>query len=107
MPQTVEMRLTIPAELGPEAEVVEELRPRAAAAVASLAAERQRAGQRVYGRRAVLQQAWWGGRRAWSHDGTCDRGSPRVAVHDEPRRRADLGYGRTMASITASIASRP
>jgi putative transposase len=59
MPQVVEMRLTIPAELGPEAEVLEELRQRVTTAVASIARERQRTGQRVYGRRAVLQQAWW------------------------------------------------
>jgi hypothetical protein len=29
------------------------------AAELSIAAERQRTGQRVYGRRAVLRQAWW------------------------------------------------
>lgn len=39
-----------------EAEVLEELRQRVAAAVAAIGAERQR----VYGRRAVLQQPWWG-----------------------------------------------
>ena len=60
MPEVVEMRLTIPAELGPEADVLEELRQRVAAAVAAIGAERQRTGQRVYGRRAVLQQPWWG-----------------------------------------------
>jgi hypothetical protein len=60
MPDAVEMRLAIPAELGPEADVLEELRQRVAAAVAATGAERQRTGQRVYGRRAVLQQSWWG-----------------------------------------------
>jgi hypothetical protein len=50
------LRLTISAELGPKAAVLEELRQRVAAAEAALAAERQRTGQRVYGRRAVLQQ---------------------------------------------------
>jgi putative transposase len=59
MPEAVEMRLTIPPELGPEAEILEDLRDRVAAAVASIAAERQRTGQRVVGRRAVLRQAWW------------------------------------------------
>ena len=58
MPDAVEMRLTIPAELGPEADVLEELRQRVAVAVTAIAAERQRTGQRVYGRRAVLQQPW-------------------------------------------------
>jgi len=60
MPEAAELRLAIPAELGPEGDVLEELRQRVAAAVASIGAERQRAGQRVYGRRAVLQQPWWG-----------------------------------------------
>ena len=58
MPEAVELRLTIPPELGPEAEVREELRQRVAAAEASIAAERARTGQRVYGRRAVLRQSW-------------------------------------------------
>jgi hypothetical protein len=52
------LRLTISAELGPKAAVLDELRQRVAAAEAALAAERQRTGQRVYGRRAVLQQSW-------------------------------------------------
>jgi hypothetical protein len=60
MPDAVELRLTVPAELGPEADVLEELRQRVAAAVAAIGAERKRTGQRVYGRRAVLQQPWWG-----------------------------------------------
>jgi len=60
MPNAVEMRLTIPPELGPAADVLEELRQRVAAAVASIGAERMRVGGRVYGRRAVLQQPWWG-----------------------------------------------
>jgi len=59
MPEAVELRLTVPAELGPEADVLAELRQRVAATEAALAAERQRTGKRVYGRRAVLQQLWW------------------------------------------------
>jgi hypothetical protein len=58
MPEAVEMRLTIPPELGPEAEVLEDLRERVTTAVASLASQRQRTGQRVLGRRAVLRQSW-------------------------------------------------
>jgi len=54
MPDAVELRLSIPPELGPEAEMLEDLRQRVAAVEASLAAERQRTGRRVYGRRAVL-----------------------------------------------------
>jgi REP element-mobilizing transposase RayT len=59
MPEAVELRLTIPAELGPEAEVLAELRQRVAATEAEMAAARQRTGSRVHGRRAVLHQAWW------------------------------------------------
>jgi len=59
MPESVELPLTIPAELGPAGEVLAELRHRVAAAETALASERQRAGTRVYGRRAVLRQSWW------------------------------------------------
>jgi putative transposase len=59
MPEAVELRLAIPAELGPEAEVLAELRHRVAAIETALAAERQRAGTSVYGRRAVLKQSCW------------------------------------------------
>jgi hypothetical protein len=56
MPDAVELRLRIPPELGPEAEVLEDLRQRVATVEASLAADRQRTGRRIYGRRAVLRQ---------------------------------------------------
>ena len=69
MPETVELRLTIPSELGPEADVLEEVRQGVATVEETMTSERQRTGQRVYGRRAVLQQSW--------------RGQPRSA---EPRR---------------------
>jgi hypothetical protein len=58
MPDRVEMRLSIPPELGPEAEVIAELRQRVQAFEEAIAAERQRTGRRVYGRRAVLAQSW-------------------------------------------------
>ena len=60
MPEEVGMRLTIPAELGPEAEVLAELRERVQAVEAEHEAERRRTGRRVLGRRAVLQQSWRG-----------------------------------------------
>jgi putative transposase len=60
MPEAVEMRLTIPPELGPEADVLDELRRRVTEVEDALAAERQRTGRRVFGRRAVLQQSWHG-----------------------------------------------
>jgi len=58
MPETVELQLAIPPELGPAAEVIDDLRQRVAAAEALITAERQRTGKRVLGRRAVLQQPW-------------------------------------------------
>jgi REP element-mobilizing transposase RayT len=60
MPDEVELRLTIPPELGPEADVLAELRERVQAVEAAQEAERRRSGRRVLGRRAVLQQSWRG-----------------------------------------------
>lgn len=60
MPEAVELRLTLPPELGPEADVLDELRQRVTAVEDAMASERQRTGQRGYGRRAVLQQSWRG-----------------------------------------------
>jgi hypothetical protein len=58
MPELVEMRLTIPPELGPEAELLAELRDRVRAVEVELEAERRRTGRGVMGRRAVLAQSW-------------------------------------------------
>jgi hypothetical protein len=58
MPEAVEMQLAIPPELGPAADVLAELRGRVQADEAARAAERQRTGGRVCGRRAVLNQSW-------------------------------------------------
>jgi REP element-mobilizing transposase RayT len=60
MPDTVELRLTIPPGLGPEADVLAELRERVGMVEALCAAERRRTGRRVCGRRAVLAQSWRG-----------------------------------------------
>jgi hypothetical protein len=60
MPEALEMRLTIPPELGVEAEVLAELRDRVRAVEVECEAERQRTGRRVLGRRAVLAQSWRG-----------------------------------------------
>jgi hypothetical protein len=60
MPDEVELRLTIPPELGPEAEVLEELRGRVQAVEVAHDAERRRTGRRVLGRRAMLEQSWRG-----------------------------------------------
>ena len=58
MPDVLELALTIPSELGPAAEVLSELRQRVQAVEIERAAERQRTGRRVLGRRAVLAQSW-------------------------------------------------
>jgi hypothetical protein len=58
MPTELEMSLTIPSELGPAAEVLSELRDRVHRVEQECAAERQRTGGRVLGRRAVLAQSW-------------------------------------------------
>ena len=58
MPDMLELPLTIPAELGPIAAVISELRDRVRAVELERAAERARTGRRVLGRRAVLAQSW-------------------------------------------------
>jgi len=57
MPDALELPLTIPAELGPAAAVVAELRDRVRAVELERAAERARTGRRVLGRRAVRAQS--------------------------------------------------
>ena len=58
MPDTLKLPLTIPAELGPAAAVISELRDRVRAVELECAAERVRSGRRVLGRRAVRAQSW-------------------------------------------------
>ncbi len=58
MPDALELPLTIPAELGPAAAVVAEVRDRVRAVELERAAERARTGRRVLGRRAVRAQSW-------------------------------------------------
>ncbi len=58
MPEAVEMHLATPPELGPELEVLAELRDRVQSVEVEHALGRQRTGQRVHGRRAVLAQSW-------------------------------------------------
>lgn len=58
MPETVELALTLPPELGLQAELLAELRKRVEAVEAAVAVERQQTGGRVNGRRAVLAQSW-------------------------------------------------
>jgi hypothetical protein len=58
MPDALELPLTLPAELGPAAAVLSELRDRVRAVELERAAERARTGGRVLGRRAVRAQSW-------------------------------------------------
>ncbi|HEY0477343.1 MAG TPA: hypothetical protein VGD37_07450, partial [Kofleriaceae bacterium] len=58
MPDTLEVPLTLPPELGPAAEVLSELRDRVRAVEDDHAAEWLRTGRRVLGRRGVLAQSW-------------------------------------------------
>jgi REP element-mobilizing transposase RayT len=58
MPEALELSLSLPAELGPAAAVLAELRDRVRAVELERAAERGRTGRRVLGRRAVLAQSW-------------------------------------------------
>ena len=60
LPDALELPLTLPAELGPAAEVRSELRDRVRAIEIERQADRARTGRRVLGRRAVLAQSWRG-----------------------------------------------
>jgi hypothetical protein len=86
---SVALTLRVPAELGPEAELLAELRERVEAIEAERAAERQQTGARVYGRRAVLAQSW--------------RSHPSSV---EPRRNLRPQLCRNRAFLTAYAVAR-
>jgi putative transposase len=58
MPDAVELALTLPSELGSADAFLAELRDRVRGVEVERAAERERTGGRVQGRRAVLAQSW-------------------------------------------------
>ena len=58
MPESVELEMAIPSELGDPHEVRTEIRSRVEAAEARLAAEREAAGRKVGGVWSILRQAW-------------------------------------------------
>jgi hypothetical protein len=58
MPDTLQLPLALPAELGPAPALISELRDRVRAVELERAAERARTGRRVLGRRAVRAQSW-------------------------------------------------
>jgi hypothetical protein len=58
MPDALDLAPTIPPERGPAATMLTELRDRVRTIELDRAAERQRTGGRILGRRGVLTQAW-------------------------------------------------
>jgi hypothetical protein len=93
MPDALELPLTLPAELGPDAAVLAELRDRVRAVELTRAAERARTGRRVLGRNAVLAQSW--------HDSPTTV-EPRRNLRPGPRREAN-GRGSRRCCATARL----
>jgi len=87
MPDAIELRLTIPPELGPEAEVLGELKARVQLVESEREAERHRMGIRVRGRRAVLTQSWRGQPTSFEPHRSL---SPRVATQSKWARTEAL-----------------
>jgi len=58
MPEEVVLAMSVPRELGDVATFLDEVRARVRAVEIAAAEERHRAGTRVVGRRAILEQAW-------------------------------------------------
>jgi len=94
MPDAIELRLTIPPELGPEAEVLAELKARVELVESERQAERHRTGIRVRGRRAVLMQSWRGQPASYEPRRNL---RPRVATRSKWARIEALLYNRAFA----------
>jgi hypothetical protein len=60
MPESVTLKLSIPSELGPAAEVIAEVVAGVKAIEEQEAAKRNETGGRLFGRRAILEQKWNG-----------------------------------------------
>lgn len=58
MPESLELQLTIPEQLGRREDVIAEVREGVEAVERAAAEERRRTGSRVLGRKTVLQQSW-------------------------------------------------
>jgi putative transposase len=99
MADVLEMQLTIPAELGPAAAVIQELRDRVHAVEASLADVRLRTGRRVQGRRRVLAQSW---RSQPASQEPRRRGRPSVAASSKWARLEVQLRNRTFLAEYAS-----
>lgn len=102
-PDSIEMKLTIPPELGSATEVLEELERRVHDFERSVAIERQRTGRRVCGRRHVLHQSWRG--RASSPEQRRDV-RPRIAARNKwsriEARVRDRAFIRAYAKARAA-----
>lgn len=98
MPETVEMALAIPSELGAEAELLEELRQRVHAVEVEITAERHQTGRRICGRRAVLHQSWRG---QPSSDAPRRTLRPRIASRDKWARMEALLRDRAFLAAYA------
>jgi REP element-mobilizing transposase RayT len=101
MPASVELHVRLPSELGPEDEFLTELRARVEIVEAEQAGERQRTGQRVCGRRAVLSQSW---RSSPTTHEPRRKLRPQVAVRNKWARIEALSCNR--AFVTAYAAAR-
>lgn len=98
MPETVEMALSIPPELGAEAELLEELRQRVHAVEVEITAERHRTGRRICGRRAVLHQSWRGQPSSYAPRRTL---RPRIAARNQWARMEALLRDRAFLAAYA------
>jgi len=103
MPDAVEMRLTIPPELGPADAVLAELRDRVQAFENERALERQNTGRRIQGRRAVLAQSWREYPTSWAPQRNL---RPRVATRNKWARIEALVRDRAFADDYASARER-
>jgi len=102
MPDALELPLTVPAELGPAAAVVSELRDRVRAVELERAAERARTGGRVLGRRAVLAQSWRDSPASVEPGGTSGPGSWRDASGRGSRRCCAIARSPSSTPAPAS-----
>jgi hypothetical protein len=95
MPEEIELRLTIPPELGKPEEVIAEVRTGVEEYERKAAEERRRTGARVLGRRGVLEQSWKASPATPRPPCTL---RPRFAGHGDARIRALLEYGEFLAA---------
>lgn len=92
MPLQVELRLTVPPELGAREDFIRELSARIAAAELQFEQVRLAEGRALLGRRGVREQSWRG--RPQTEEPR-RRLRPRVAATNKWRRREALGQDRT------------